>query len=59
MGDLHMENRNSYFKPLIVNTDFYLQFFPAMEGGKALDVKEVMSYLTDLGYQNYDMRELN
>ena len=54
-----MENRNSYFKPLIVNTDFYLQFFPAMEGGKALDVKEVMSYLTDLGYQNYDMRELN
>lgn len=48
MGDLHMENRNSYFKPVIVNTDFYLQFFPAMEGGKSLDIKEVMSYLNDM-----------
>lgn len=54
-----MENRNSYFKPLIMGNQFYLEFFPAMEGGKTLDTKEVISYLTDLGYHDYDMRELN
>ncbi len=54
-----MENRNSYFKPVIENGDFYLEFFPAMEGGKELDIKEVISYLSHQGYFNYDMRELN
>lgn len=54
-----MENRNSYFKPVIMDDKFYLEFFPPMDGGKALDVKEVISYLTDLGYHDYDMRELN
>ena len=54
-----MENRNSYFKPVIDNKDFYLEFFPAMEGGKGLDVKEVISYLSHQGYFNYDMKELN
>ena len=54
-----MENRNSYFKPVIENDAFYLEFFPAMEGGKNLDVKEVISYLSNQGYFDYDMRSLN
>lgn len=54
-----MENRNSYFKPVIENNELYMDFFPAMEGGKALDAKEVISYLSSQGYFNYDMRELN
>ena len=29
-------------------------FFPAEEGGKPLDVKEVISYLTSEGYHEYD-----
>lgn len=54
-----MENRNSYFKPVLENDDFYLEFFPAMEGGKVLDAKEVISYLSSQGYSNYDMQEIN
>lgn len=54
-----MENRNSYFKPLIMDDKFYLEFFPAMDGGNSLDAKEVISYLTGLGYHDYDMREVN
>lgn len=54
-----MENRNSYFRPVIEDDVFYLEFFPAMEGGKNLDVKDVIAYLSNQGYFNYDMRELN
>ena len=41
-----MENRNSYFKPVVEEDSFYLEIFPAMEGGKDLDIKEVMTYLS-------------
>ncbi len=54
-----MDNRNSYFKPMIINDDLYLEFFPAQEGGKALDIKEVVAYLTGHGYHTYDSRALN
>ena len=36
-----MENRNSYFKPLIENDELYIEIIPAMEGGKTLDPKEL------------------
>lgn len=39
-----MENRNSYFKPMVEQDSLYLEIFPAMEGGKDLDIKEVMTY---------------
>lgn len=54
-----MENRNSYFQPVVENDDFYLEFFPAMEGGKTLDIKEVIAYLSGQGYHDYDMKKLN
>lgn len=54
-----MENRNAYFKPLIKDGMLFLDFFPAEEGGKALDAKEVVSYLTGEGYHEYDTRALN
>ena len=54
-----MENRNSYFKPTVEMDDFYLEIFPAMEGGKGLDIKEVIAYLSSQGYHDYDMKKLN
>lgn len=54
-----MENRNSYFQPVVEADDFYLEFFPAMEGGKGLDIKEVIAYLSGQGYHDYDMKKLN
>jgi len=53
-----MENRNSYFKPVIEGEKLLLDFFPAEEGGKPLDVKEVISYLTSEGYHEYDTRAI-
>ncbi len=54
-----MENRNSYFKPVIKNNDFYLKFFPPQEGGKRLDVKEIITYLNSQGYSDYNLMTLN
>ena len=54
-----MENRNSYFKPMVEQDSLYLEIFPAMEGGKDLDIKEVMTYLSGQGYHDYDMKQLN
>lgn len=54
-----MENRNSYFKPVVEEDSFYLEIFPAMEGGRDLDIKEVMTYLSGQEYRDYDMKKLN
>lgn len=54
-----MENQNSYFKPIIRNQNLYLKFFPAQEGGKPLDIKEVIQYLAEQGYTDYDVKRLN
>ena len=54
-----MENRNSYFKPSIESGMLYLRFFPAQEGGKNLDIKEVTRYLAAHGHNEYDIKELN
>lgn len=53
-----MENRNSYFKPLIENDELYIEIIPAMEGGKTLDPKELISYLTKNGYHDYSLKEI-
>lgn len=54
-----MENRNSYFKPSIKNENLYLEFFPAQEGGKSIDIREVIQYLAEQGYTEYDVKALN
>lgn len=54
-----MENRNSYFKPLKKEGKLYLVFYPAAEGGRSLDVKDVVAYLAEQGYGEYDLKELN
>lgn len=54
-----MDNRNGYFKPVVKNENLYLKFFPAQEGGKKLEVKDVVQYLNDQGYNEFDMKELN
>lgn len=53
-----MENTNSYFKPLIKDGNLYLIFYPPQEGGKRLDAKEVMTYLANQGYNEYDIKGL-
>ena len=40
-----MENKNAYFIPVIKDNNLFLKFFPALEGGKALEVKEVAEYI--------------
>ena len=54
-----MENRNGYFRPMIEGDRLCLEIFPAEEGGKALDVREVVSYLTSEGYHEYDTKSIS
>lgn len=54
-----MENRNGYFMPVIKGQLLYLRFFPPQEGGEVLEIKEIMQYLSEEGYTEYDIRDLN
>ena len=54
-----MQGVNGYFQLVEKNKKAYLKIFPAQSGGKALDIKEVLAYIEDLGYQGFDLRELN
>lgn len=54
-----MENRNGYFKPVVKDENFYLRFFPAQEGGKRLDTRQVISYLNSQGYNECDLRAID
>lgn len=54
-----MENRNHYFKPVVKDEKLYLKFYPAQEGGKKLDIKEVILYLNSQGYDEYDLKTLS
>lgn len=54
-----MENKNAYFIPVIKDNNLFLKFFPALEGGKALEVKEVAEYLNREGYNEVDFRMLS
>lgn len=54
-----MGNRNGYFRPMIEGDRLCLEIFPAEEGGKAVDVREVVSYLTSEGYHEYDTKSIS
>ena len=54
-----MDNKNSYFKPIKRDGNVYLKFFPAQEGGKRLDVRDVQNYLNMQGYPDSDVIALN
>lgn len=50
-----MENMNSYMKPVVKDGGFYLAFYPAHEGGKSLNIKDVVAYINAQGYSEYDL----
>lgn len=54
-----MAGINAYFQLTEKSQKVYLRIIPSQEGGDALDVKEVMAYLRDKGYENFDAKELN
>lgn len=54
-----MENKNSYFKLDMREAGIFLKVYPPQEGGKALDIKEVLSYLERKGFDKFDLKELN
>ena len=54
-----MDNKNSYFKPMKKDGNIYLKFFPAQEGGKRLDLRDVQNYLNMQGYPDTDVVSLN
>lgn len=53
-----MDNKNAYFKPVKRDGGLYLKFFPAQEGGRKLDIKDVINYLNRQGYFEYDKVDL-
>ena len=54
-----MAGANEYFQLVNQEQKAYLRIIPSEEGGEALDIKEVLAYLLEIGYENYDMVELN
>ncbi len=54
-----MEIKNGYFKLDIREMGVFLQVIPPENGGKQLDVKEVMAYLEQKGYSGFNLRELS
>ena len=54
-----MAGVNEYFQLVEQEQKAYLRIIPSVEDGEVLDVKEVMAYLTDIGYENFNMKELN
>ncbi len=51
--------KNAYFRLNISDKDTLLQIFPAQEGGKKLELKEVTNYLELKGLNKYNLKELN
>lgn len=49
---------NQYFQLMERDGDAYLRIIPSLDGGEALGIKEVLAYLSDTGYQSYDLKEL-
>lgn len=50
---------NQYFQLVEKDGSAFLKIFPSKDGGKGLDVKEVLAYLEDIGYHISMLRELN
>lgn len=54
-----MESRNGYFKLDIRDVGVFLLVYPPEEGGKPLEIKEILSYLEKKNYNKFDLKELN
>ncbi len=54
-----MEVKNGYFKLDIREMGAFLQIYPPENGGKQLEVKEVLEYLERKGYSGFQLKELN
>ena len=51
--------RNAYFRPDIRPDGVFLQFFPPVDGGEKLTVKEVTAYLQANNFTAFDLKALN
>lgn len=51
--------RNQYFKFVFKEGNAYLHFYPPLDGGETLGVREVTSYLEHRKYGNYDLKAIN
>ncbi|MGN0342639.1 MAG: DUF342 domain-containing protein [Roseburia sp.] len=54
-----MSQRNAYFRIHVREEGTFLQIFPALAGGKALEVGEVTAYLEKCGCKEFNIKELN
>lgn len=54
-----MKYTNAFFQLDIRSNGVYIHIFPAKEGGKPIDVKELIEYLGTCGVNNYDVPKLN
>lgn len=54
-----MENKNGYFRPVLSEGRLFLKFFPPQDGGKRLDIKDIIQYLSMQGYNEYDLKMIN
>ena len=50
---------NQYFQLVEKDGNAYVKVIPAQSGGKALDIKEVLAYLEEIGYNVTDLQGLN
>ena len=54
-----MKYTNSYFQLNIRENGVYLHVYPEKDGGKKLNIQEIVAYLDKCGVSGYDAAELN
>ncbi len=50
---------NQYFQLEFKNQNAYIKFFPPKDGGKRVDVNDVVNYLSLKTYQNVNVKDIN
>lgn len=54
-----MQQVNGYFRVIIENGNGKCHLYPALEGGKALEYKELAAYLDRCGFSSYDKKAVS
>lgn len=54
-----MESRNGYFKLDMRDAGVFLRVYAPKEGGKPVDIKEVLAYLETKKFNQFDLKEVN
>lgn len=54
-----MEGRNGYFKLDMRESGAFLIVYPPEEGGKPVEIREVVAYLDGKNFNKYDLKEVN